>query len=283
MVFGIIVNSGRFTVFIDHFIQSLKQFIMTGKVYIVTGSTGIAADTILLLLKEGNHVFYVDKNVFHCEQLLEVINYMGYDADYMVGNLSNERFIKELVTSCVNIHGRIDGLFNVAESNAEKFGDGPLHQCTLTGWQSTLRNNLTVQSQICKSVINVMMDQEPDEDGIRGAIVNMNNVFAFSAEPDHLNSIAYATSRGSIISMTKTEAAYYAKNNIRINTITPGIAIKGMDTEIAENDSLIEFFKEKQALVCSFLSDTNVAEEALFLLGNQSLKVSRQTLVLEAV
>jgi NAD(P)-dependent dehydrogenase (short-subunit alcohol dehydrogenase family) len=134
---------------------------MSGKVYLVAGSTGIAADAIQLLLEAGNYVFYVSDNVFHCEDLLDEINTRGFDADYMVGDMRNEAFIRELVGTCVNTHGHIDGLFNVSESRAGNLVFEPLDNSILAGWPSTSGNSLTAQLGICKHVTNLMIEKQP--------------------------------------------------------------------------------------------------------------------------
>lgn len=255
---------------------------MAGKVYIVTGSTGIAAETIKLLLTDNNYVCYAGRDVSHCETLLEEISEKGYDADYVIGDLTNESVVQELVTACINIHGRIDGLFNVAGVSGRKFGDGPLHECTLEGWETTLSINLTTQFMMCKYVLNQMLLQEPDEDGMRGVILNMSSVLAFSPEAKNFSAIAYAAGKGAIISMTKTAAAYYAKDKIRINAITPGLALTKMSARASENEAIVEFMKEKQPLAGTAMSAADVAKAAMFLLNNQSLMITGETMVVDA-
>lgn len=255
---------------------------MADKVYIVTGSTGIAAETILMLLANRNHVYFAGRDVCHCEELLEKINTLGYEADYIADDLTNEWVVRELVSSCINVHGRIDGLFNVAGVSGRKFGDGPLHECTLEGWQTTLDINLTTQFQMCKYVLNQMLLQDTDEDGMRGVILNMSSVLAFSPEAKNFNAIAYAAGKGAIISMTKTAAAYYAKNKIRINAITPGLALTGMSARASENEVIVDFMKEKQPLAGTVMSAADVAKAAIFLLGNQSVMITGETMVVDA-
>jgi NAD(P)-dependent dehydrogenase (short-subunit alcohol dehydrogenase family) len=255
---------------------------MADKVYIVTGSTGIAAETIKLLIDEKNYVYYAGRNVRHCEALLAEINEKGFDADYVVGDLTNESVVRELVTACVATHGRIDGLFNVAGVSGRKFGDGPLHECTLEGWQTTLNINLTTQFQMCKYVLQQMLEQEPDEDGMRGVILNMSSVLAFSPEAKNFTAIAYAAGKGAIISMTKTAAAYYAKDKIRINAITPGLALTRMSARASENEAIVEFMKEKQPLAGTVMAAVDVAKAAIFLLSDQSLMITGETMVVDA-
>ncbi|NLU90456.1 SDR family NAD(P)-dependent oxidoreductase [Chitinophaga sp. Ak27] len=255
---------------------------MRGKVYIVTGASGIAAATIKLLLKAGGHVFYIGKESDQCECLQKEINSMKLSVDYMTGDLTDERIVDTLVSSCVKKYGRIDGLFNVAGVSGRKFGDGPLHACTLEGWEETLRINLTTQFQMCKYVLNEMLLQEPDGKGRRGVILNMSSVLAFSPEANNFSAIAYAAGKGAIISMTKAAAAFYAKDNIRINAIAPGLALTKMSERASENEAIVSFMKTKQPLAGAVMDVMDVAKAATFLLSEAACMVTGETLVVDA-
>jgi NAD(P)-dependent dehydrogenase (short-subunit alcohol dehydrogenase family) len=255
---------------------------MPGKVYIVTGSTGIAAETIKLLVKEHHSVYFIGLEEIDCKNLLNEINTIGGSADFLTGDLTNESVIRNLVSSCIQKYGRIDGLFNVAGISGRKFGDGPLHECTLEGWSHTLNCNLTTQFQMCKYVLNQMLMQSPDDIGMRGAILNMSSVLAFSPEAKNFTAIAYAASKGAIISMTKTAAAYYAKDKIRINAIAPGLALTKMSARASENEEIISFMKEKQPLAGTVMKVKDVAQTAVFLLSNSANMITGETLVVDA-
>lgn len=253
---------------------------MSPKIYIVTGSSGIAAETIKLLLKEGK-VCFIGKGEENCTSLSTEINEMGFEADYKAGDLTNESVVSDLVSSCVKKYGRIDGLFNVAGASGRKWGDGPLHECTSAGWEETLRVNLTTQFQMCKLVINQMLLQEPDETGMRGVILNMASVLAFSPEAENFNAIAYASSKGAIISMTQTSAAYYAKSKIRINAIAPGLALTKMSERASLDEKIVACMKDKQPLA-GVMPAIDIARAALFLLSPSAGMITGQTLVVDA-
>lgn len=255
---------------------------MMGKIYIVTGSSGIAAATIKLLLKEGGHVFYIGKESDQCKRLQEEISSMKFSADYIVGDLTDESIVNKLVSSCIEKYGRIDGLFNVAGVSGRAFGDGPLHECTQEGWEKTLEVNLTTQFRMCKYVLNQMLLQEPDQEGRRGVILNMSSVLAFSPEANNFNAIAYAAGKGAIISMTKAAAAYYAKDSIRINAIAPGLALTKMSERASENEAIISFMKTKQPLAGTVMDAMDVAKAAVFLLSSAACMITGDTLVVDA-
>jgi NAD(P)-dependent dehydrogenase (short-subunit alcohol dehydrogenase family) len=256
--------------------------VMPGKVYIVTGAAGIAAETIKLLVKEQNAVYFIGKEVDDCEALWREIHATGGNADFIAGDLVDESVVRKLVSLCIEKYGRIDGLFNVAGMSGRKFGDGALHECTLEGWQQTLNVNLTTQFQMCKWVLNQMLLQEPDDIGMRGVILNMSSVLAFSPESKNFSAIAYAVSKGAILSMTKTAAAYYAKDKIRINAIAPGLALTKMSARASENEEIVAFMKEKQPLAASVIKAQDVAQVAVFLLSNAACMITGDTLVVDA-
>ncbi|MBS0027694.1 SDR family NAD(P)-dependent oxidoreductase [Chitinophaga hostae] len=254
----------------------------TKGVYIITGASGIAAETIKLLAAAGHRVFFIGKEAAQCETLADELQKLYLHADYMTGDLTDVHVVQQLVSVCVNKYGRIEGLFNVAGISGRKYGDGPLHECTLEGWQVTLNNNLTTQFQMCKCVLNQMLMQKPDENGMRGVILNMSSVLAFSPEARNFNAIAYATSKGAIISMTKAAAAYYAKDKIRINAIAPGLAFTNMSARASENEEIVAYMKEKQPLAGATMPAKDVAKSAVFLLNDNSCMITGETLTVDA-
>jgi enoyl-[acyl-carrier-protein] reductase (NADH) len=82
--------------------------------------------------------------------------------------------------------------------------------------------------------------------------------------------------------MTKTAAAYYAKDKIRINAITPGLALTRMSARASENEAIVEFMKEKQPLAGTVMAAVDVAKAAMFLLSDQSLMITGETMVVDA-
>ncbi|MCB2056297.1 MAG: SDR family NAD(P)-dependent oxidoreductase [Novosphingobium sp.] len=65
-----------------------------------------------------------------------------------------------------------------------------------------------------------MMTLDPQEDGDRGAIVNTASV---AAEDGQIGQAAYSASKGGVVGMTLPIARDLSGENIRVNTILPGI------------------------------------------------------------
>ena len=233
---------------------------MTRKVLLITGATGIAGAAARLARARGASVF--------------VAAMPGEGADYE-GDLSEEHHADAAVQSCLTRHGSLDGLFNVAGISGRRFGDGPVHECTLEGWDRTMQANGRSMFLVCRAALRVMMTQQS------GSIVNMASVLAFSPEPRHFASHAYAASKGAVIALTTAMAAYYAPMRIRVNAIAPGLVETPMSRRAQKDAAIVEFVRGKQPLSNGMLSADEVAEAALFLLSDAAVSITGQILTVD--
>ena len=64
-----------------------------------------------------------------------------------------------------------------------------------------------------------MMNNEPDEGGERGVIINTASVAAFEGQ---IGQVAYSASKGAVVGMTLPIARDLARHGIRVNTVAPG-------------------------------------------------------------
>lgn len=255
---------------------------MKNKTYIITGSSGIAAETIKLIVQRGANIFYIGRDEQRCVDFQNEIRAMKFHADFIAGDLTDPAVAKHLVETTIEKYGRIDGLFNVAGISGRRYGDGPLHECTEEGWQKTMETNVSTQYRMCHHVINQMLKQEPDEAGLRGTILNMSSILGISPEPRNFSAISYAAAKGAIISMSKSAASFYAADKIRINVIAPGLTSTRMSARASESKEIVEFMSHKQPLTGNLMSAKDVAEAALFLLSAQSKVITGETLIVDA-
>ena len=233
---------------------------MQGKVLLITGATGIAAATAALARATGARVF--------------VAALPGEEADYQ-GDLSQEEHAEAAVHACVERYGAPDAVFNVAGISGRSFGDGPLHECTAEGWDRTMQMNVRSMFLVSRSVLSRMMRRES------GSILNMASVLAFSPEPRYFASHAYAASKGAVIALTTTMAAYYAPMKIRVNAIAPGLVETPMSRRAQQDNAIREYLREKQPLPGAMLSADAVARAALFLLSDASGAITGQVLTVD--
>lgn len=72
---------------------------------------------------------------------------------------------------------------------------------------------------VIRLAAGAMGNNDPNEDGQRGVIVNTASVAAFDGQ---IGQVAYSASKGAIVGMTLPAARDLSSHGIRVNTIAPG-------------------------------------------------------------
>ncbi|MFN8444530.1 MAG: SDR family oxidoreductase [Caldilineaceae bacterium] len=252
------------------------------KIYLITGSTGIAAATARLAVEQGNIVFFSSRTAQNCQALADELRNLGGDCDFQPAELTKAAEVEAVVERCVARYGRIDALFNVAGISGRRFGDGPLHECSEDGWDMTLDTNVKSQFLMCRAVLRQMLAQPLQENGQRGAILNMASVLGFSPEAKHFATHAYAASKGAILALSKSMAAYYAPHKIRVNAIAPALIRTPMSARAQQNQTILDYMKVKQPLAEDMIEAEEVAKAALFLLGDGATYITGDVLTVDA-
>jgi NAD(P)-dependent dehydrogenase (short-subunit alcohol dehydrogenase family) len=247
------------------------------KVCLITGSTGIAAAAAKLAVSEGAKVFVAGKDEQSCRALAAELG-----CEYQVADLARSDAVSVTVERCVALYDRVDALFNVAGISGRRFGDGPLHECSEEGWDFTIETNLKSIFLMCREVVRVMLEQEANESGSRGAILNMASVLALSPEPKFFATHAYAASKSAIIGLTQAMAAYYAPHKIRANAIAPALTRTPMSARAQQDPEILEFIRIKQPLSEDLIEAEDVARAALFLLGDESRFITGEVISVDA-
>jgi len=81
-----------------------------------------------------------------------------------------------------------------------------------------------------------------------GTILNMGSVLGYSPSPKYFVTHAYSAAKSAIIGFSKSIAAYYASQNIRVNVIAPSLFETPMAQRAIEDDEIQVFLKTKQPL-----------------------------------
>ena len=254
---------------------------LRGGTLLVTGTTGIAAATARLAAAGGARVFVVGLDAPSGESLEEEIAGGGGVCRFFAADVTDPARVAAAVEACAGSFGRIDALFNVVGISGRGFGDGPLHECTDEGWDRTFETNVRSMFLVCREVVRRMLAQDPGDDGMRGAVLNMASVIAFSPEPAFFATHAYAASKGAVLGMSRSMAAFYAPRRIRVNAIAPSLVRTPMSRRAQENREILDFMRRKQPLLEDLLAPDDVAHAALFLLGSGARAITGQVLTVD--
>lgn len=243
-----------------------------GQVLLITGSTGMAEAAATIAVGRGDQVFIAGLDATSCRELAERLPGTAWSA----GDLREEHTGLRALEGCLEHFGRLDGLFNVAGISGRRYGDGPLHECSLEGWDVTMASNARTSFLMSRAVLrHWLADKRP------GAIVNMASVIVTSPEPRHFATHAYAASKGAIVSMTLAMAAYYAPHGIRVNAISPGLIRTPMSLRAQSDDELLKYMESKQPLSRGIMEPADPAEAALFLLSDRARNITGQILTVD--
>jgi NAD(P)-dependent dehydrogenase (short-subunit alcohol dehydrogenase family) len=217
----------------------------------------------------------------HCRSLVAEIERERGSAAWVAADLQDEAQVSAAVERAARYLGRIDGLFNVAGGSGRRFGDGPLHTLTAEAWARTMDLNARSHVLVSSAVLRRMLEQAPDGDGQRGAVLNMGSVLARSPVPSLFGTHAYAAAKGTIATLTLATAAYYAPLGIRINAVAPALTVSRMSERAAADPATRTFAERKQPLARGFMPAEDVAWAALFLLSREARAITGQVLVVD--
>ncbi len=163
-----------------------------GRTVLVTGSTGMAASAARAIAAEGGSVFVVSRTAAHLETLAGEIASGGGRSAWYAADLRREEEVEAAFAACGAAFGRLDAVYGVAGISGRRFGDGPLHEATLEGWETVLGANATTQFLVARAAVRRMLGQERDADGLRGSILLMSSTLASHPAPGFFATHAYA-------------------------------------------------------------------------------------------
>jgi NAD(P)-dependent dehydrogenase (short-subunit alcohol dehydrogenase family) len=181
---------------------------------IVTGGTsGIGEATVRLLAGDGDRVVFTGRRADQGRALQAELTTAGAVVRYVPFDHANQSDVQTVVDAAMALGGSIDGLFN----NAGIVRGGTAEQTTESDWADLLAINVTAVWRMSRAVVPVMRVQG------RGAIVNNASDWGVVAGE---GAVAYCTTKGAVIQMTRAMALDHARDGIRINAVCPG------DTEV---------------------------------------------------
>ena len=192
---------------------------LKSKIALITGgSRGIGAACVKLFAEAGAIVaFTYQSNKNAAKKIINECSDESKVKAYKC-DLSNADEIVKTVKNIISDFERVDILIN----NAGIWKYGPMDKISLEDWEETIRINLTGTFLFTKAVIPSMKKNK------FGRIINITSTAGQRGEASYSH---YASSKGGVISFTKSMASELGPFNITTNSVAPGWVFTDMTSD----------------------------------------------------
>lgn len=241
---------------------------LAGKVAVVTGAgSGIGRAAAIRFASEGATTVLLSRSAAPGEaaaaEAQQAARASG-SATFIQTDVTQPDQVEQAIATTIERFGRLDAMFNAAGISGRRFGDGPVADCTVEGWQTVLDANLTSMFLCCKFAIPAMLAAGG------GSVINLGSVLGMVGGDEHFATHAYAASKGGIIALTRSIASYYAPQGVRANVIAPGLIRTNMSVRAQTDDDIIEKLPQLQPLTGDFGMPEDVAAAAAYLASDDA-------------
>ncbi|QFT90366.1 2-dehydro-3-deoxy-D-gluconate 5-dehydrogenase [Bacillus sp. THAF10] len=234
-------------------------FSLANKTAIVTGGgKGLGAQIAHGLAEAGANVVVCSRDIASCEKVSETLIEKGVQSKAFPCDVTKEEDIQFVIDETVKHFGSIDILVN----NSGTSWMAPTLDLPADKWDKVMNVNLRGLFLFSQRAARVMMKQG------YGKIINIASVTGMGGtDPKLMDTIAYNTSKGGVITFTKDLGVKLAPNNIQVNAIAPGLFPTKITQGILEHSS--PFIKE-QIPAKRFGTEDDLKGAAVFLASEAS-------------
>ncbi len=206
----------------------LDSFRLDGKVAIVTGSgKGLGKAMAIALAEAGADVAVTARSFDQVEQTAQEIEKLGRKCLAVKTDVTKKEEVEALVQQTIDQFGGVDILINNVGMAIVK----DLMNTSPEDWQTQIDTNLTSTFHCCRAVGKHMLNNGG------GKIVNVATIAGVRGK---WQMIGYGASKAGVIQLTKTLAIEWARYNVTVNCIIPGIFHTSATQKVMDNKEMLK-------------------------------------------
>ncbi len=246
-------------------------FDLTGKTAIVTGSSkGIGKAIAHRLAEQGANVVISSRKLDACEEAVKEINELvgRKTAIAVAANIAVKEALQTLVDETMKAFGAIDILVCNAASNPYF---GPMGNMADDQFHKILQNNIVSNHWLIQMVAPQMRARKD------GSIILVSSIAGVRGTPVIG---AYGISKAADMQLARNLAAEFGPDNIRVNTIAPGLVKTDFARALWENPDILKSATSRSPLGRIGEPD-EIAGMAVFLAGKAGAFTTGQTFVID--
>ncbi|TVP57552.1 MAG: SDR family NAD(P)-dependent oxidoreductase [Halomonadaceae bacterium] len=245
-------------------------FDLTGQVAFITGgSRGLGLQMAEALGGMGAKVAISARKQHELDQAKTHLESQGITVVTVAADLSNLEGIPGVVDQVVSALGDIDILVN----NAGATWGAPAEDYPPEGWMKVMNLNVNAIFFLTQTVAKRCMIPRQ-----HGKVINIASIAGLSGNPEHMQTIAYNTSKGAVVNFTRALAAEWGRYNINVNALCPGFFPSKMSQGLldANGEKMLERIPLNR-----FGGDDDLKGPALLLASAAGRHITGQSLVVD--
>ena len=223
--------------------QLERLFSLKGRVAIVTGAAGqLGGEYVRCLLGAGAKVGAFDINFDNPKSILDSIDspeLLKVRVD-ITDRASIEKGLKEVTERLGSPSILVNNAAIDAPPNSTEVDTGPFETYPESSWDRMMEVNLKGM-MLCCQVIGGHMAQKGG-----GSIINIASIYGILSPDQRIyeykdkpffKPVSYCVSKSGVLNLTRYLATYWAKKNVRVNTLTLGGVFNNQDETFLKNYS----------------------------------------------
>ena len=209
------------------------MFNLKERVAVITGaSSGLGKQMTYALAKQGANLVLLARRIERLEELKKELEKQNIKVLAIKCDVTSTDDINNAAAITEKEFGKVDILINCAGASKDK---GILDMQD-EEWNFTLNTDLTSVFKVTRAFANIMKKNN------YGRIINIASMYGLVGNTE-IPTIAYHSSKGGVVNLTRAAAAELAPYNITVNCICPGYFYTELTTKVLETETFQEFAK----------------------------------------